>query len=297
LDPQPAQIFAKPKEQSSNFGFAVWHAIPQMMPECHSHNDVELNYVERGTFKYLHGGQFFDAHQGELLVFWAGRPHQVVEVSPDRFFWGLTVPLGWFLNWKLPPQFTSRIMDGEILRFHPFEPHDILVWHWQQWLEDMLEYSPASRKVLMLEIEVCFQRLAHNAREIALLPRQQAQQERVNSGQLDRVEQMAHFISTHYGDPITTADIARAVNLNPNYAVSLFHKRTGSTLISFLTKQRLAHAQMQLATTDRKVLDIALEAGFGSASRFYAVFKDAFGISPNYYRTMMQNGGEVVAES
>jgi AraC-like DNA-binding protein len=51
-----------------------------------------------------------------------------------------------------------------------------------------------------------------------------------------------------------------------------------------LNCHRIAHAQWMLSTTDHKVIEIALDAGFGSVSRFYANFKSACGISPSQYR-------------
>ncbi|MER3484247.1 MAG: hypothetical protein C4332_14975 [Meiothermus sp.] len=51
-------------------------------------------------------------------------------------------------------------------------------------------------------------------------------------------------------------------------------------VLEYLTQHRLAHAQRLLATTDQPVLEIAFEAGFGSSSRFYAVFEEKVGSHP-----------------
>ena len=54
--------------------------------------------------------------------------------------------------------------------------------------------------------------------------------------------------------------------------------------MDYLAQYRVAHAQRLLATTDRTVLDIAMEAGFTSASRFYVTFQKITGKSPRAYR-------------
>ena len=48
----------------------------------------------------------------------------------------------------------------------------------------------------------------------------------------------------------------------------------------------VAHARRLLATTDAKVLDIAMQAGFGSASQFYNVFHQVAGQTPRQYASL-----------
>jgi AraC-like DNA-binding protein len=57
-----------------------------------------------------------------------------------------------------------------------------------------------------------------------------------------------------------------------------------TTLTQYLTQHRLSHAQRLLATSNAKILSIAMESGFGSVSRFNDVFRTSFGCSPRAYR-------------
>ena len=52
----------------------------------------------------------------------------------------------------------------------------------------------------------------------------------------------------------------------------------------YLTRLRLAHAQWLLLTSERSVLSIALESGFGSLARFYAAFTREYGTPPGEFR-------------
>jgi AraC-like DNA-binding protein len=169
-----------------------------------------------------------------------------------------------------------------------------VAWNWGHWLDDMRHDTPERRRVLLLEMEALLMRmaLARNGDNgaVADVPRTPGKGSMTH---LNRVGQIATYIGTHYAEPLTTAQIADAVGLHPNYAVTLFRKLTGTTIIDFLTKQRLSHAQLLLATTQMNVLDIAMESGFGSASRFYAVFKDAFQMSPRQYREMIRTARHV----
>ena len=111
-------------------------------------------------------------------------------------------------------------------------------------------------------------------------------------GGLEKVEEMAQFIAVNHGRHLRVAEIAEAVNLHPNYAMSLFRKTFGISLVDYTTQHRISHAQRLLVTTDAKILDIALESGFGSLSRFYASFSAACGQSPKEYRESLKVGRE-----
>ena len=74
------------------------------------------------------------------------------------------------------------------------------------------------------------------------------------------------------------------MKLHPNYAMNLFQKTFGTTLINYLTQHRVSHAQRLLATTDQTITDIAFNSGFNSISRFNDAFRRACGCSPREYR-------------
>jgi AraC family transcriptional regulator, melibiose operon regulatory protein len=287
LKSKARNIFRTPREQKSNFGLAVWDSTPQPMPECHQHDDVEVNLLEAGTMTYLHGGRLVHVEKGALLIFWAGRPHQVIERDPKACMRGLTVPLSWFLGWELPDSIVYPVLQGRILfppQVYPVNTFKALT---DVWLEDLMIQTVEQRKAMFLEMEAWFRRAALAMDALESFDHRYGKKRELNrESSLGRVEAMARYIHEHYTETLSTRKVAEAVSLHPNYAVQLFHQKTGSTLVDFITKQRLAHAQLLLATTERQVLDVALESGFGSASRFYAVFRKAFEMSPTDYRAM-----------
>jgi len=60
--------------------------------------------------------------------------------------------------------------------------------------------------------------------------------------------------------------------------------RSHCSMIKSLIQYRVAHAQRLLLVSDKPINEIALEAGFGSVSQFYTVFKQACGQPPKQYR-------------
>ena len=53
----------------------------------------------------------------------------------------------------------------------------------------------------------------------------------------------------------------------------------------FVLRARLREAATRLATGPGKVLDIALDCGFGDVSNFNRAFRNEFGVSPRAYRS------------
>lgn len=64
---------------------------------------------------YLFAGRKVEIKAGQLSAFWAAIPHQLVayEDAPDYFV--ATIPLAWFLQWKLPAPWVQALLQGELL--------------------------------------------------------------------------------------------------------------------------------------------------------------------------------------
>ena len=251
---------------------------PSPMDGPHRHNDVELNFIERGAFTYLFGGRRVTVRENHLALFWAAMPHQLIAVEPNTAFYWLTLPLGWFLRWRLPDALAQQILRGAIVT-HP-APADADQNLFEQWVADLEQGGPERRRVVLLEIEARLRRLA-----LALNTPGPALPD--SPAGISKAEHLAHLVVEHFAESWRAADIARAAGLQPNYAMTLFRDTFGVSIGAYLTQHRVARAQQLLVTTESSVLDIALQSGFGSASRFYSAFKQASGLSPHAYRASL----------
>ncbi len=269
--------FAPPLE---HFGLAVWAGDVRAMRGAHRHVELELNLLTQGSVTYLFGGRRVRLEAGQLLIFWGALPHALTEYEPGtRCVW-LTLPLPLFLRFGLPETFSGPLLHGDaLLEPCPGETDDLrLLGRW-------LTHGPGGeekkageeQKILELELEARLRRLA-------LSLGRQPIPETPHETHTAPAAALAAFISEHDQHPLTLAGAARAVGLNPTYAAGLFKRTFGMTVLAYLTQHRLAHAQRLLATTDWGVLGVALEAGFRSSSRFYAVFTKACGETPGAYR-------------
>src|SRR5262249_46352932 len=138
------------------------------------------------------------------------------------------------------------------------------------------------KRAVLLEMEARLLRLALTLP--AKTAGSRARHAMLSDSGLSKVERMACYIAQHYTDPLTVEDIGALVKLHPNYAMNLFRRTFGTTLIEYLTQHRVSHAQRLLATSDQKIVDVAFASGFGSISRFNEAFRRACKCSPRQYR-------------
>lgn len=101
--------------------------------------------------------------------------------------------------------------------------------------------------------------------------------------QIEAVQRMQDYIEEHLCEKIAFADIAKASLFSPWYARRLFLEYTGVTPADYIRKLRLQKSVLQLRDNKTKILDAALDFGFGSVDGYQRAFKREFGCNPGEY--------------
>jgi AraC-like DNA-binding protein len=251
----------------------------------HSHNEIEILLIERGQGVWLMSGTNTTLKAGSLIVFWAVRPHQLIKASDNLVLHWLTMPLTVFVEWRLPEIFTKSILAGRVFlepdkAMFPFDRRAMENWH-----RDLRDPDQERQRLALLEIEARLRRLAITfSDEKAPRGQELPTSGTFNHHYFDKISQIADFVSKNFSQPMPVVDIAKHINMHPASATKLFKKICGMSLMQYITQHRIFHAQRLLMSTDMKIVDVALDSGYQSASRFYAAFKDFCGLSPQEYR-------------
>lgn len=266
-----------------------WNPSPMRRPD--HHNEIELNMLQTGWLTYLLGGRKVRVEAGHLSAFWAAIPHQIIAYDSGTEYFVATLPLAWFLQCRLPEPLVQPLMRGEVLNDPGTERAAADTALFTQWEQDLQGQKKEMRDIVILEMEARLRRLA------ASLPTAKEAQRRrrrlaLQDGGLNKVEQMACLVAQRYQESLTVPEISKAVGLHPNYAMNLFKKAFGTTLIDYLTHHRVSHAQRLLVTTDEKIVEIAFGSGFNSISRFNEAFRRACGCTPREYRLHHENSDD-----
>ena len=83
---------------------------------------------------------------------------------------------------------------------------------------------------------------------------------------------------------LTLGRLARDAGVSPYHFLRTFEHLTGVTPHQYILRGRLRDAALRLVSEPAKVLDVALDCGFGDVSNFNRAFRAEFGMSPRRYR-------------
>ena len=105
--------------------------------------------------------------------------------------------------------------------------------------------------------------------------------------ELGAFEKITRIVRMIESNPDATHDLqtlAQEACLSPYHFLRTFHGITGVTPHQYLLRTRLRQAAIRLSSHSDKVVDIALDCGFGDISNFNRTFRMEFGVSPRSYR-------------
>ena len=93
-----------------------------------------------------------------------------------------------------------------------------------------------------------------------------------------------NFIHEHSDEELSLTQVAKAVNISPNYLSEKFKQVTGTNFVDHVASTRFEKARTLLPDAGLRVSEIAFAVGFQSLSQFNRVFKRLAGTSPTEYR-------------
>ena len=99
-----------------------------------------------------------------------------------------------------------------------------------------------------------------------------------------RLKRVTDFIGDNLSAELRLSQLAALADLSPHYFSELFKQSTGLTLHAYVLNKRIEFAKQQLRYTDRKIIDIAVDAGFTNPSHFSRIFRKMVGASPSRFQ-------------
>ncbi len=101
-------------------------------------------------------------------------------------------------------------------------------------------------------------------------------------------KQILTYIEDHFEHQtekeLSLENIARELNYSKFYIARTFKSHTGVTLYKYIQGRRMDLAARKLAETDRPIVEIAFEAGYGSQQAFTQAFRHIYTCTPQEYR-------------
>ena len=92
------------------------------------------------------------------------------------------------------------------------------------------------------------------------------------------------FIESHLQSPIAVADMAEAIGYSVYQFCRTFNQATHHTPYDYLMRRRLAEAARVLLSSNRRVIDVALDYQFNSPETFSRAFRRVYDAQPSQLR-------------
>ena len=262
-------------------GFFMQKHKPLIMDNTHNHNHVEVIFPDGCSLEYHTHVGVKTAPDGHLCLLWGQLPHRVTSIIGEGLVYIANVPLQEILSLGLNEAITEPLLSGQLIvadNHYPSDRHSF-----ERWIADYHSKHPGVMELARTELQCRLRRQTLDGWQEE--PHQtKAVFSKSTSRQMKRVHDMIRFMAEHYTQSITIKDIAMASGVSECYAMGLFQKALSMSMTNYLTKLRLYHAKSALVESNEKILNIALDSGFGSLSRFYEVFGQDTGTTPQSFR-------------
>ena len=101
---------------------------------------------------------------------------------------------------------------------------------------------------------------------------------------LSTIKRILLYIEGNLDKELSLEKIAKEFSYSKFYIARTFKEDTGVTLYKYIQGRRLDEAARKLAETDRPIVEIAFEAGYGSQQAFTQAFRCIYACTPQEYR-------------
>ena len=103
-------------------------------------------------------------------------------------------------------------------------------------------------------------------------------------GWMDEISEAINYIENHLDEDLSMEAIAKRAYTSPFYFQKGFAMLCGFTIGEYIRQRRLTLAGSELASTNAKVIDIALKYGYDSPDSFTKAFTRFHGVTPTAVR-------------
>lgn len=234
---------------------------------AHMHRDFELIYLLDGKLEIITGerSEIMEQHQTALVF-----PNQVHAFRNLQSAKALVHVFSGDVVADFSRSCSNMIGDRLI-----FKCDKSVMDHYYDMLVQQREIEPYYFKGFLYLI------LGAYMKSVKLIPRKVQ-----NMNLLDRI---FDFISSHYAENITLDDVAKACGYNAHYLSKVFAANVGINFRRVINSYRIEHARHLLETTEMSVTEVAMESGFGNVRSFNRAFYNEYGISPRQLKNQQND--------
>ncbi|MEK6548355.1 MAG: AraC family transcriptional regulator [Bacteroidota bacterium] len=110
----------------------------------------------------------------------------------------------------------------------------------------------------------------------------------LSTSDLERINRIYAYVIANYTQEVHLDEVAHLANMTETAFCRYFKKITKKTFVSLVTEFRIKHACDLLRTSNKSMVEICFESGFGNLSHFNKQFKQYMNETPLQYRKLVR---------
>ena len=242
--------------------FIYRNNTPDWKIEPSQTNFIDITYVIGGAAIYIINGKDFLVDEGDLLCV-PKKSHRSA-ISP------LACHFECFATNLRLYNIEGKELDIALPLLSPVGIHPDIVSQYKRLNENWLRRSPGYK----MRVRAYFMLVLQRFLEMLVYE--------VDTHRFDsRVKAAIRYMANNYAEPISIADVAKTLQLTPNYLGRLFKTETQVNFRDYLNMIRLNQAEDMLRTGNVNIGEISQKCGFKDAFYFSRLFKKHKGVSPS----------------
>lgn len=256
-----------------------------LLLDCHWHDEMELFKVLKGRFRFQIASSFYHVKEGDLLFINSGELHSAAaDENTDASYLAVVFSpqmLSGTAEDQISVKYLAPLLDGRLKVQRLFGIGDETEVKLQQAFDStfrlLTEKPPAYEIFLKASLFQFFGLLMEK--------KTKGYSEGMENARIvEDIKNIISFMQGHYSEKITVSMLAEQCNMSEGYFSRRFRHYALKSPIRYLNSLRLLHSAEMLEKTDKKILEIALDCGFGSLSYYINVFRSNMGCSPSEFR-------------
>ncbi|MBY0012076.1 AraC family transcriptional regulator [Paenibacillus typhae] len=251
----------------------------------HAHDALEINMIKSGTGYYIINGERYDFREGDILLINSNDLHCAYETG-NLIMQVITFDAAWFMGMvRCDPDVLAPFKDMGLHFSNLLDRENGQIGSLRALLLQIQEeHETEGRSYTSVVYALLLQFFVYVNRYFRMDSLQPGKST-VTTTQLEKIWQVTRIMEEQPAYPWTLEELAALVYLSPSRFSDIFRRTAGMSPLLYLIQLRLENAYTLLQTTDRKILDIAMECGFRTLSNFNRLFKRHIGTEPRNVRT------------
>lgn len=251
----------------------------------HAHDALEINMIKSGTGYYMINGERYDFREGDILLINSNDLHCAYETE-NLIMQVITFDAAWFMGTvRCDPDVLSPFKEMGLYFSNLLDRENEHMGILRTLLLQMQEEHEAERRSYTSIVYAHMLQFFVYVNRYFRMDSLHRNKSTVTTTQLDKIWHVTRVMEEQPAYPWTLEELAALVYLSPSRFSDIFRRTVGMSPLLYLIHLRLDNAYTLLQTTDRKIVDIAMECGFRTLSNFNRLFKRHIGTEPRSIRT------------